>query len=47
MPPLDSGDFRSRIRAPMNPNYCNSHFTHALAAPPAKRLRAEDMEQIS
>jgi hypothetical protein len=25
----------------MNPNYFNSHFTHALAAPPAARLRAE------
>jgi hypothetical protein len=29
----------------MNPNYFNSQFTHALAAPPAERLRAEDRDQ--
>jgi hypothetical protein len=31
----------------MNPNYFDSRFTHALAAPPARHLRAEDMDQIS
>jgi hypothetical protein len=29
----------------MNPNYLNSQFTHALAAPPA-RLRIAKLEQM-
>jgi len=35
------------MRAGMNPNYSNLHFTHALAAPPAARARAFDTDQDS
>jgi hypothetical protein len=35
------------MRALMNPNYCNLHFTHALAAPPAEFVRALATKQHS